>query len=485
MDYPNLVFYRGKFNEIYPKDRESESKLVIRDYLTGEAIGNFPDIKSVSKAIGGARNLHKYWNETKIDDRVEMLKQLGEEVAKRDVLDYEIARAGGFPVKYVRETRGKIRDYLNQSEYLIQRTPGKGSCAGALSVTAPIIQPWVAIETLLGGCSELMKGNSEEPFSAYLIADISSEIGLPVQFVTYETRPEKRKLTKDLLEMCDETGGYFVMMGDPITPKRMIYEGLVDLEKLDEKKILKLPNPDYMLAFTAHGGAVIVDGSAVIMKAVSGVVESFQFPRACKAPSVIYVHESKANEFIDCLTGCLKNQNIGNVCDEDTDVAEVSKDYWDRFVDPFLRVAKANGAILYGGEMNQPTIIGGRFDGSSTKEPLHPIYCIRSVKNLDEAIKEVNDTGAKMLSRRILDLSVYSEDSSVFERLDNLRNAFELNTYTIHQNAPTIDLDPCLGHEGVIIRRTLSEAPFAGRKTPVVRVGQSDIPTHGKVVIEV
>ena len=451
-EFPNFLYYKGKINRIYPEDRESEGAIVIKDYLAEEEIGYFPDLKKVSKAIGGARNLHKYWNRLEKKDRVEILEQAGEELEKKDELDKLISRAGGFPIRFVREARENFADYLKQSEEFLQENPGKGPVIAATSVTTPEVQPYVMIESLLGNCSVTIKGNSSEPFSAYLLSEISEETDLPIQFITYQTKG-KESFATEFYKMCEEEGGHFILMGDPITPKRIAY-----YEILDKVDISTLPMPKNMVAFTSHGGCMIVDESGNTEDAVEGALYSFRFPKACKVPTCIFVHKDRVEEFADELVEKVKKQKVGDVLDEDTEIAEVSEKYWEELVEPFLRVAKSDGETLVGGDINQPSVIKGNFYLSLWMEPHFPIYCIEEFENVREKIEKINKAG-KNLGGRILDLSVYSDDQ-FFEELEKLRREGSLRVYTLHKNSPTTFFDPKTAHEGIILREYLAEPNF-------------------------
>ncbi|HDL09664.1 MAG TPA: aldehyde dehydrogenase [Candidatus Omnitrophica bacterium] len=453
-NFVNFVYYKGRFSEIYPGDRESDGTLAVEDYLTDEEIGYFPNLKKVSKVIGGARNLHKYWNGLEGADKIEMLEQASEELKKKNRYDELISRAGGFPIKFVKEARENFANYLNTPEQLLQENPGKGPVVAITSVTTPEVQPYIMIESLLGNCSVVIKGSSSEPFSAYLLAEISGEIGLPVQFITYKTNENKSIFAAELYKMCEEEGGYFILMGNPSTLKKIVYHEISD--KLD---VTKLPIPNNIISFTSHGGGMIVDESANIENAVQGAIHSFRFPKACKVPTGIFVNKGSVDEFTDNLIDKISRQKVGNVLDKNTDVATVSEEYWNNFVEPFLRVAKSNGEVLFGGDLNQPTVIKGNFNLSLLMEPQYPVYCIEEIDDMLEGIEKINEASKNIGTGRILDLSVYSSEE-FFKELEKLRRRGDLNVYTLHKNRPTTSFNSHTAHEGIILRKHLSEPNF-------------------------
>ena len=456
MGCKNIIFYNNKFVEISHEDGQSDGSLEIKDYLGGNIIASFPDINSVSKVVGGARNLQRKWNTLSRKDRVEMLEQAGGRLACKSEYDKLIASGGGFPIKYVEEARKEISNYLKNSEIFLQNNPGKGPVVAATSVTAPIIQPFVMTEALYGNCSITIKGDSREPFSAYMLADISFEIGLPTQFITYKTGG-KEAFANDLYNMCRMDGGHFILMGDPNTPKNIAYSKFLNQIDLDG-----LPLPQNMIAFTTHGGSMIVDGSADVMKAVRGALDSFKYPRACKVPTGIFVYESILDEFINELHKVVETQTVGDVLCKNTDIAKFSDAHW-TIVDDFIRVAKTNGEVVHGGKLNQPTIIKGHFYSSLSMEPQFPVYCIEAVDDENQAIEKINDVAAKTPQRRILDLSVYSENEGLFQKIHKLKREGQLKVYSLHFNRSTLSYNPYTAHQGIILREYLSEPEFLDR----------------------
>ena len=454
MNFKNIIFYNNKFLEITPDSRESNGILEIQDYLDGGTIASFPNLKSISKAAGGARNLQKRWNGLSREDRIDMLISTGERLIRKSEYDELISKSGGFPVRYVEETRKTIGSYLKNSEEFLQENPGRGPVAAATSVTAPIVQPFVIMEALFGNCSITIKGDGKEPFSAYMLADISTEIGLPIQFITYKTGGSG-SLSYELYNMCEMNGGHFILMGDPTTPKKIAYNNIMD--KID---IGDLPMPRSMIAFTSHGGAMIIDDSCDIEKAAQGAIDSFKFPRACKVPTGIFVSDSILIDFIEELCKIVQAQKTGNVLRRDTNVAEVSERFWSVVVDDFLRAAKSVGEVVCGGKINQPTIIRGNFYSSLSMEPQFPVYCVEGTDDLNMIIKKINDYGAKFEKRRILDLSIYTKNDELFQKLSRLRRIGSLNAFSLHRNLPTLSQNPNTAHEGIILREFLSEPNF-------------------------
>jgi acyl-CoA reductase-like NAD-dependent aldehyde dehydrogenase len=460
--FPNII--RGK-------RIEKDELIPIRHYLRDETIAYFPDISlfDISSAIGGAKELYQAWNSLKREEKERRLERLGEELYDLNDYDLYVARAGGFPIRVVEESRRRMGEYIARSSRKnLRNNPGKGIVVSATSVTTPEVQQFVPYEAILGNCSCIIKGDSKEPFSGFEFAEIAHNLGLPIEFITYNTK-QKPEFGHKLYNACKEDGGFFVVMGSPETPKKIAYYTL--LKYLESKGIeidLKdLEVPREIINFVSHGAAIIVEEDADIENAVNGVIESFRYPRACMTPSCIYVSEKIYNNFKKALEERVKKIKIGEVEDYSTDFAIVDKEYWNIFVDPFIRMAISNGEIVYGdiyGENQQPIIIEGEFEKASNMEPHWPIFCLERYDNYKDVMRKINERAKNNPKGKILVLSVYTDNNTLLKTLEDEVKSGRLSVFTIHENLPTISVNPDVGHEGIILREYVSRSRFVNKK---------------------
>ena len=457
-------------NFIRGKRIEKDELIPVLHYLTRETIAYFPDISlfDVSSAIGGAKELYHSWNSLERMEREKRLERLGEELYDLNDYDIYVARAGGFPIKNVEESRRRMGEYIAKSSRKnLRNNPGKGILISATSVTTPEVQQYVPYEAILGNCSCIIKGDSKEPFSGFEFAEIAYALGLPVEFITYNTK-QKPEFGHKLFIACKEYGGFFVVMGSPETPKRIAYYPLLkDLKsKGTEIDLKNLEVPQEMINFVSHGAAIIIEEDADIEAAVDGVIESFKYPRACITPSCIYVNEKIYNNFRKALGERVKKIKIGEVEDYSTDIAIVDKEYWDLFVEPFIKTAISSSEITYGdlySDNPKPIIMEGEFEIASSMEPHWPIFCLERYRNYKDVMRKINERAKNNPKGKILVLSVYTENEGVLKTLENEIRSGRLNAFTLHENLPTTSINPDIGHEGIVLREYVSRPKFVNK----------------------
>jgi len=126
-------------------------------------------------------------------------------------------------------------------------------------------------------------------------------------------KPGKDMFAHRLFKLCEEEDGFFVLMGDPATPKRICYADLK--EKLGEG-IYELPIPKNFINFVSHGASIIIDKNVDIEEAIEGILYSFRFPKVCKVPSCIYIHSEIYPDFEEEFIEKVKNLKASNVLDK-------------------------------------------------------------------------------------------------------------------------------------------------------------------------
>jgi acyl-CoA reductase-like NAD-dependent aldehyde dehydrogenase len=455
MDYDNGIFSNGSKIYVTLIHKYSDGPLDTKNYYNGHSIGTFPDLslKVIDKIKGGAKKAHKNWNTLEREDKVDKLIQTGDYLEKNNSYDTLISQAGGFPIKKIAGARGDMARYLNASGELLKNCPGRGPVIAATSVTTPHVQPYVIVEALLGNCSITIKGDRDEPYSAYMLSKIGDEIGLPIQFISYDPSKKANFASELYKDLCVKCGGHFVLMGDRKTPLKIAYPNLMAKLRDDSEAIAELQIPEKMIAFTDHGAVLVVDGSADVQDAVKTTLDSYSFPMACKTPVAVLVDESIKGEYTSKLIDALKKLKVGDVTDYETDIAKITDDQWDSLVAPFIRTAQGGGnKIIYGGEKHQPMVIDGYFDDTFSMEPHWPTICLETVPNIEAALEKINQFAKNDSRSKFLELGVCYKSPEVIQKIDSLRKKDQLCVHTIHENLPTMSVSPLVGHENVILR---------------------------------
>ncbi|MCG7337208.1 aldehyde dehydrogenase family protein [Sporosarcina sp. ACRSM] len=247
---------------------------------------------------------------------------------------------------------------------------------------------------IASGNTIVLKPASQTPLSSFFIAELLLEAGLPkgaLNVVTGSGRVTGDKLvTDDRVSMITFTGSPAVGIG--IRSKAGLKRVTLEL---------------------GSNAAVIVDKDVDLDKIIPRCVTgAFAFQgQVCIALQRAYVHEDVYEEFVGKLVEETKKLVIGNPFDEQTDVsALISAGDVERTLG-WIEEAKNHGAkVVAGGHAEgnilYPTIILEADEALkvSCNEVFAPIVVVNKVKNVAQAIEQVND------SRYGLQAGIYTND---------------------------------------------------------------------------
>tara|TARA_B100000900_G_scaffold414853_1_gene442767 strand:- start:22498 stop:23955 length:1458 start_codon:yes stop_codon:yes gene_type:complete len=164
---------------------------------TEEIFGRIPigSIKDVDKAALAARNAFDSWSKSSIEKRIEILNQLSNAIKERgEEIAQTITAEIGTPIGYSRVAmvgtpRVVSRSYAKILENFEWEEKVRNSiiCKEPIGVCA-FITPWnFPLHQIIGkvapaiaaGCTMILKPSKEAPLSAFILADILHDIGLP------------------------------------------------------------------------------------------------------------------------------------------------------------------------------------------------------------------------------------------------------------------------------------------------------------------
>ncbi len=247
---------------------------------------------------------------------------------------------------------------------------------------------------LASGNTVVLKPASQTPLSAFFLAELLEQAGLPAGALNVITGSGRtvgdRLVTDDRVKVVTFTGSPAVGIGirNRVGLKRVILE-------------------------LGSNSAVIVDNDIDVNKIIPRcVIGSFAFQgQVCISVQRIYVMEGIYDAFVEKFVEHTKGLKLGDPLQEDTDVsAMIQKAEVSRSLE-WIEEAKQHGAIVAaGGEaqdnMLLPTVL---LDVDlemkvSCQEVFAPIVLINKVQSIDEAIAMVND------SRFGLQAGIYTEN---------------------------------------------------------------------------
>lgn len=373
-------------------------------------------VQDVRDAVASARAAYPAWRHTPWQRRGEILARAARAIRERRFelsawLIFEMGKNRIEALGEIEETADLIDYYVEQMRandgYV--RTMGKlGANDTNTSALRPfgvwgVIAPWNFPYALIGapiaaalvtGNTVVAKPSSDTPLSGVLLAEILQEAGLPPGTFNLLTG-SGRVVGNSLIEHPDLAGLTFTGSFD------------VGFHQLYQKFSKDYPKP-CIVEMGGKNPALVMD-SADLDRAALGVFRSAfgMNGHKCSACSRVYVHQAVAAQFLDKLQALTEEARIGDPLDRQTFLGPLatrsSRDDYQRFVElaratPGAQV-RTGGALLSEGAhahgyFARPTILTGVPRGHELlrTELFVPILCVESVRSLDEALEQANDT---------------------------------------------------------------------------------------------
>ncbi len=288
---------------------------------------------------------------------------------------------------------------------------------------------------LAAGCPVVLKPASATPMSAFFLAELEREAGLPKGWLTVIAGPSS------------EIGDVLV---EDERVKLITFTGSGDVgwgiaQRAPRKRVkLELGNAT----------PAIVCPDAPGDPAAKLAANAFSFAgQSCISVQRIYVLSDAWDEFVAAFVPKVEALKVGDPSDPETDVGPViSESERDRILE-WIRESK--GEILTGGDTTdrgviRPTVIASpaRDDKVQCEEVFGPVVTLTRVDSLDEAIEQANAT------RHGLQAAIFSRD--VTECLEAARR-LEFGGVTVNE-APTFRADQ-MPYGGVKASGNTKEGP--------------------------
>lgn len=258
-----------------------------------------------------------------------------------------------------------------------------------LNLVAHKVGPAIA-----SGNTVVLKPASQTPLSAFFIARLMQEAGLPAGALNVITG--SGRTVGDLI-VTDERVNMVTFTGSPGV-------GVGIRSKAGLKRVtLEL----------GSNSAVILDKGVDIDRLIDRCVTgAFSFQgQVCISLQRVYAHEHVYDAFVDKFVAATQQLRLGSPLDDETDIsALISPNDVQRTLEWIEEARRAGATIATGGKAEgnilQPTVILGADPGLkvSCQEVFAPIVLINRVASIEEAIGLVND------SRFGLQAGIYTEN---------------------------------------------------------------------------
>ena len=375
---------------------------------TEEIIGRVPvgSTKDVDKAVAAAKSAFDSWSKSSIEERIELLNALSNAFKERgEELAQTITSEVGTPIGYSRVAmvgtpRVVSRSYAKILEDYVWEEEIRNSiiCKEPIGVCA-FITPWnFPLHQIIGkvapaiaaGCTMILKPSKEAPLSAFILAEILDEIGLPAGVFNLvsghgsevgdymSSHPDV-----DMVSFTGSTGaGVSVSQSAAPTIKRVTLE-------LGGK--------------SANVALEDADPALVAKKAIGACHQNSG--QTCSALTRLIIPESMNKQVCDIIAGKNDSYLVGNPLDEETRCGPMVSLRQQLSVTEYIQSGIDEGANLISGGLGMPDGIEKGFYVKPTifanvtpemkiwkEEIFGPVLVITTYNTESEALKLANDS---------------------------------------------------------------------------------------------
>jgi acyl-CoA reductase-like NAD-dependent aldehyde dehydrogenase len=267
-----------------------------------------------------------------------------------------------------------------------------GVCGQIIPWNYPIMMAtWKIAPALAAGCTVVLKPASFTPVTAYILADICHEAGVPAGVVNVITGSGS------------ELGPYMVehpgidkvaFTGETETGKDIMSRASQTLKRVTLELGGKSPN----IVFEDCDIEGAVDGS------LFGIF--YNTGQSCEARSRLFVHESIYDQFMEMFLEKASRIRYGDPFEKGIHMGAIISEGHEKVIDGYVKLAVEEGAeILFGGKRPEgpefekghwymPTIIGNVTNDMrvAQEEIFGPVVVVMKFSDEKEVIKQANDT---------------------------------------------------------------------------------------------
>ena len=254
-----------------------------------------------------------------------------------------------------------------------------------------VVDAWKFAPALLMGNTIVIKPAEQACLSLLKVAALTKEAGLPNG--VFNVVPGYGETAGKALALHMDVRGIFFTGSSETGKKILKYSGQSNMKKVG-------------LECGGKGPYIITQNCNRISEAAKILADNMFYNQGqiCSAPSRVIVHESKIEEFMNCLKKESERYVPGNPFDDENNVGcVVSVEQFEK-IKNYIKLASSEGAEIYQAENKkvnfdkaccfQPTIISKlSLDSKVVKEEIFgPVVVLLSVNSTDEALKIANNS---------------------------------------------------------------------------------------------
>ncbi|MCY7865590.1 succinate-semialdehyde dehydrogenase [Bacillus spizizenii] len=387
-------------------------QLTVYNPATGEEIKTIPQqsAKEVEEAIERSHQAFKTWSKTSANERASLLKKWYELIVehKEELADL-ITKENGKPyqeaVGEVLYGAGYIEWFAEEAKRVYGRTVPAPTTGKRIVVTrqpvGPVaaITPWnfpnamitrKAAPALAAGCTFIIKPAPDTPLSAYELARLAYEAGIP----------------EDVLQVVigdgEEIGNVFTS-----SPKirKITFTGSTPVGKILMKNSADTVK-HVSMELGGHAPLIVDEDANIDLAVEQAMVSKYRNAgQTCVCANRLIVHESIKDEFAAKLSEQVSKLKVGNGLEEGVNVGPIiNKRGFEKIVSQIDDAVEKGAKILAGGTYDRnddkgcyfvnPTVLAD-VDTSMNimhEETFGPVAPIVTFSDIDEAIQLANDT---------------------------------------------------------------------------------------------
>ncbi|MFC4767764.1 aldehyde dehydrogenase family protein [Effusibacillus consociatus] len=267
-----------------------------------------------------------------------------------------------------------------------------GVCGQIIPWNYPLMMAaWKIAPALAAGCTVVLKPASPTPITAYMLAEICHEAGVPAGVVNVITGSGS-----EIGPYMTEHPGIdkVAFTGETETGKDIMARASVTLKRVTLELGGKSPN----IVFDDCDIDAAVDGS------LFGIF--YNTGQSCEARSRLFVHEKIYDTFMEKFLEKANRIRVGNPFEKGVHVGAVISSSHEKVIDGYVKLAvEEGGEILYGGKRPEgpefekgnwymPTIIGNVTNNMrvAQEEIFGPVVVVIKFSDENDVIRQANDT---------------------------------------------------------------------------------------------
>jgi acyl-CoA reductase-like NAD-dependent aldehyde dehydrogenase len=375
---------------------------------TEEVIGSVPEgtVEDVDRAVQAARRAFASWSQTSVEERAQYLDKINQGLAARiDRIARLVATEVGMPLNMATAIQAGLPVMTSgQMAQIVRQFPFEEEVGTSLVVREPVgvvgcITPWnyplhqvvnKVAPALAAGCTVVLKPSEVAPFTAFVLAEIVDEAGLPAGVFNLVT-------------------GYGPVVGEAIAAHPGVDAVSFTGSTRAGKRVAELAAQSVKRVTLEMGGKspnVILD-DADLEKAVRGGVNNafLNSGQTCSALTRMLVPRGKQDEAVRIATEQAAMLTVGDPFDESTRLGPLVSEVQRERVRSYIRKGVEEGAQLVTGGAEppaglergyyvQPTIFANVTPEMTIaqEEIFGPVLSIMPYDTEEDAVRIANDT---------------------------------------------------------------------------------------------